>query len=143
VDYIDGYPVAVASSDLIRVLTSPGLADSVANREITVLGIENRNTRAEIDGVEYPVRGLPVPVAQWTMPRVLIPETRASQFTDAETKPLALFTLERTLTDNERQKVWDGALEKTEGHLDLVFVRLFWCSEPDGKETHGRNCFNH
>ena len=119
-DYIDGNPVAVANPDLIRVLDAPGLAGTIEDGEIAVLGIEDRATTVEIDGVVYPARELPVPVVQWRMPRVLIPEVMAVEFSDAETRPLALFTLERQMTDDESQKMWDGSLEVSGGHGRLA-----------------------
>jgi ABC-type lipoprotein release transport system permease subunit len=119
-DYIDGNPVAVANPDLVRVLDAPGLAGTIKDGEIAVLGIEDRTTRVEINGVEYPAREFPVPVVQWRMPRVLIPKAMAAEFADAESTPLALFTLERQMTDDERQKMWDGALEINGGYRGLA-----------------------
>jgi len=118
-DYIDGNPVAVANADLVRVIDDPGVAGTIAAGEIAILGVDHRTTRVEIDGVEYPAYEFPVPVVQWRMPRVLIPETMAAEFADAETKPLALFTLERPMTNDEQQKMWNAELEVNGGHRGL------------------------
>ncbi len=115
----DGYPVAVANPDLIRVLGHDGVAASIANGEIVVLGVEDQVTRVELGGVIYPAREYPVAVLQWSMSRVLIPESMRSQFGEVATRPVALFTLERPMTQDESQKMWSSGLEINGGYASL------------------------
>ena len=117
--FTEGNAVAVANDELTMVLGDDGVARSLDNGEIVVLGIEDRETRAEISGVEYPAHEIPVAVVQWSMPRVLIPEEMAGEFADAETRPLALFTLERPMTQEESEKMWVSNLEINGGFGSL------------------------
>lgn len=122
----DGYQVAVANDELARALDDPGVASSIENGEIVILGIEDRETRVEIDGAEHAAHEHPVAVVQWQMPRILIPESMAPEFADAETSPLALFTLERPLTDDESRRMWASELDVNgaHGHIDPSMIYL-------------------
>ena len=124
--FSDGYTVAVANDELATVLGDDGVARSLDNGEIVVLGIEDKETRVEISGVEYPAHEIPVAVVQWSMPRVLIPEEMASEFADAETRPIALFTLERPMTEDEEEKMWASnlAINGGFGSLDEATIYL-------------------
>ena len=117
--FTDGYGVAVANNELVGVLEDPGVSNSIESGEIVVLGIENKATRVEIDGVEYPAREYPVPVVKWSMPRVLLPETTAAEFADAETRPVALFVLERALTSDEQTRMWSSNLAIDGGYVNF------------------------
>jgi hypothetical protein len=119
------YGVAVANEELVTVLDHPGVAGSIDDGLIVVLGIEDKETRVEISGVEYPAHEYPVAVVQWNMPRVLIPEAMESDFADAETKPLALFHLERPMTQDEQQKMWTSNLEVNGGYSPLDEATIF------------------
>jgi ABC-type antimicrobial peptide transport system permease subunit len=99
----DGFPVAVGNSELLAVLNSPGVSASIEAGEIVVLGIEDKQTRVSLNGVEYAAHEYPVPVLKWTMPRVLLPESVGTDFADADTRPMVLFVLQQPLTDGE----WD------------------------------------
>jgi putative ABC transport system permease protein len=120
-----GFGVAVANDDLIRVLGDDRVTQANDAGEIVVLGIEEKATRVEINGVEYPAHEYPVPVVQWAMPRVLIPEGMAAEFVDAETKPLTLLTLERDLTDDERSRMWSSNLEFHSGYGGLDEATIY------------------
>ncbi len=123
--FTDVYGVAVASTDLTRVLGDDGVTTAVDAGDIVVLGVEEQKTRVEINGVEYPAREYPVPVVQWGMPRILIPEAMVAQFPDAETKPIALFTLERDLTDDEWNRLGSANLEVNAGYGTLDEATIY------------------
>ncbi|MGA8038559.1 MAG: FtsX-like permease family protein, partial [Acidimicrobiia bacterium] len=74
-------PVALANEALVRVLADDRVTTSIAAGEVVVLGIEDKETRVELDGVVYPAHEYPVPVVRWMMPRVLIPESMKDHFT--------------------------------------------------------------
>lgn len=124
--FTDGYTVAVANAELLKVLDHAAVAGSIDNGEIVVLGIEDKATRVEIRGVEYQAHEYPAAVVQWSMPRVLIPEAMQVEFADAETRPLALFDLERPMTQDEQQKMWTSNLEINGGYnyLDEATIYL-------------------
>jgi putative ABC transport system permease protein len=117
--FSDGLAVAVANEDLLRVLGDPGLSGAIASGEIVVLGIEDKETRVSLNGDEYPAREYPVPVIQWSMPRVVIPQSQVADFEGAETRPVALFTLERAMTSDEEQSMWAAGLEVNGGYTYL------------------------
>ncbi|MEX1092692.1 MAG: FtsX-like permease family protein [Acidimicrobiia bacterium] len=123
--FTDGYAVAVANEDLVRLLGDGGVAQSVDKGEIVVLGIEEQATRVEINGLEYPAQEYPVAVVQWSMPRVLIPESIAAEFGDAETKPVALFTLERPMTDDESSRMWSTNLAINGGYAAIDAATIY------------------
>jgi len=114
-----GYTVALANGDLLRVLDHAGVTGSIDDGEVVVLGIEDKETRIEINGAEYPAHEYPVGVVQWSMPRVLIPEGMEAEFAVAKTRPLALFTLEREMTQDEWEKTWSSNLEINGGYGSL------------------------
>lgn len=121
----DVYAVAVANEDLIRVLGDAGVARSIDEGEIVVLGIEEETTRVEVNGIEYPAQEYPVAVVQWSMPRVVIPESMMAEFGDAETRPVALFSLERPMTDDEWSRMWSTHLEINSGYNGLSEATLY------------------
>jgi putative ABC transport system permease protein len=124
--FTDGYTLAVANDELVRVLDHDGVAGSIADGEVVVLGIEDKTTRVEIGGVEYQAHEYPVAVVQWNMPRVLIPEGMEADFGGTETRPIALFNLERPMTQDERENMWASSLEVNGGYdyLDDATIYL-------------------
>ncbi len=123
--FTDGNAVAVANDDLTRVLGDDRVARSIDNGEIVVLGIEDKATRVEISGMEYPAHELPIAVVQWSMPRVLIPEEMASEFADTESRPIALFTLERPVTQDEAEKIGVSNLAINGGFRSLDEATIY------------------
>jgi putative ABC transport system permease protein len=123
--FTDGHSVAVANEDLVRVLHDQGVARSIDNGEIVVLGIEEQATRVEINGIEYPAQEYPVAVVQWSMPRVLIPESLAAEFAKADTRPIALFSLERPITDDEWNRMWSTNLNINTGYSGLSVSTIY------------------
>lgn len=138
-NFSDGYAVAVGSDELVAALDNPGVTSSIEGDEIVVLGLEDKKTRVGLNGTEYPAHEYPVSVARWSMPRVLVPEMMVVEFSDIETKPMALFVLERPMTDDEREQMyealtldisggWNPISESTlsliAGGLTLIFVLI-------------------
>lgn len=124
--FTESYGVAVANDDLVRVLGDEGVAQSIGEGEIVILGVEAQATRVEINGIEYPAREYPVPVVQWSMPRILIPESMAPEFSDADTRSVALFTLERPMTTDERQRMWSSLnLEMNGGFSSMAESTIY------------------
>jgi ABC-type lipoprotein release transport system permease subunit len=123
--FTDGYAVAVANDELLRILDHAGVAGSIDDGEIVVLGIEDKATRVEISGVEYPAHEYPVAVVQWSMPRVLIPEVMEAEFAEAESSSLALFILEREMTQDEQQKMWASNLAINGGYAPLAASTIY------------------
>ncbi len=117
--FSDGLAVAVANEDLLRVLDDSGVSASIASGEIVVLGIEDKETRVSLNGEEYPAREYPIAVIQWGMPRVVIPQSMVAEFEGAETRPIALFILERAMTSDEEQSMWASGLEVNGGYAYL------------------------
>lgn len=121
----DGYPVAVANEDLIRVLGHDGVAGAIAAGEIVILGVDDQVTRVELGGVIHPAREYAVPVIQWSMSRVLIPEAMRSEFGEVATRPVALFVLDRPMTQDESQKMWSSGLTINGGYASLEPSTVF------------------
>ncbi len=117
--YTDGYPVAVANDRLVAALGHPEVGASVQAGDLVILGIADRHTRVELDGRQHPAREFPIPVVQWGMPRVLIPETMIADFAGADARPLALFVLDRPMTSAEQEKMWNLPLSVSGGHAGL------------------------
>ena len=121
----DGYAVAVANDELLSALGDSGVSDSIDAGEIVVLGIEEKATRVAIDDVEYPAQEYAVPVVQWSMPRVLIPEEMREEFSGTDSRPLALFILDRPMTDDEKQRMWSSNLEINGGWSNLEASTIY------------------
>lgn len=117
--FSDGYSSAIGNEELITVLGDPGVASSIRAGEVVVLGVEEKQTRVSLNGVEFPAKEYAVPVLKWTMPRVLIPESMVSDFADAEARPMALFLLQRPLTDDDWSKLSGLNLKIDGGHGGL------------------------
>ena len=109
----DDFAVAVESEGLLSALAHAGVSERVGAGEIVVLGIEDKATRIELNGVEYPAQEYAVPVVQWAMPRIILPELVAAEYSDAESRMMALFILERPLNEQEQREMW-GTL-----HLEI------------------------
>jgi ABC-type lipoprotein release transport system permease subunit len=124
-DFVDGYGVAVANEDLVRLLGDEGVAQTIGESGIVVLGIAEQKTRVEINGIEYPAHEYPVAVVQWGMPRVLIAESMAAEFGDTENRSLALFTLERPMTDDEWSRMWSTNLNINSGYGGLDEATIY------------------
>ncbi|MBK5269073.1 MAG: ABC transporter permease [Acidimicrobiia bacterium] len=101
VNFVDGNAVAVGTEDLLLALDDPGITTSIGAGEIVVLGIEDKPTKVSLNSREYPAHEYPVAITQWTMPRVLIPQSMVSRFSDAASRPMALLVLERPPTNDE------------------------------------------
>ncbi len=102
---IANFQTAVASESLLNAIADERVSSAIADDQIVVLGIEDKQTIVSLNDNEYPAQEFAVPIIQWAMPRVLLPESVASQFTDADSRMLALLILERPLTDQEHQKM--------------------------------------
>lgn len=115
---------AIANPDLVAALNAPGLGEALAAGKLVVLGLEERSTQVMVDGRELAATELPVPVVQFAMPRLLIPQSRANEFSEASRWPQALFLLERGLSD-EREELYDGGLEIRESHRGISLSQLY------------------
>ncbi|MFP4554712.1 MAG: FtsX-like permease family protein, partial [Actinomycetota bacterium] len=117
--------VAVANGDLTEALGDSRVAEAIDDGQIVVLGIEEKDTTVSIDHEELPAVELPVATVRHAMPRVLIPPEMAGQYEDAETGQLALFILDRPLTDEDRAELHATLDVQTSGgreHMDAATV---------------------
>jgi putative ABC transport system permease protein len=92
----------VANDSLVAALGDQRVGGAIADDRIVVLGVEDKETFISIDHEEVPAVELAVPVVRWSMPRVLLPASVAAQYQDAESRPMALFILDRPLSDREQ-----------------------------------------
>ena len=130
-EYYDPYQstwqAAVGNRDLMDALGVDAVAESLNAGEIVVLGMVEGPTTVILDDSEYQAVEHPVPVLRWTMPRVLIPESRITEFEGVERSPRALFILERTLNDEERTEMYEeGNYEIMAGYRDLSLTQIYW-----------------
>lgn len=93
---------AVANDDLVALLGNERVGRAIDDGRIVVLGIEERETTVSVDFQEHRAVEIPVAVARGEMPRILLPPDLAVQYEDVGSRPLALFVLERPLTQEER-----------------------------------------
>ena len=93
--------VVVPTESLLAALGHPRVGDALAAERIVVLGVQDRETVVSINHEEFPAIEIAVPVLKWSMPRVLLPAAIAAGFDSAESRPMALFVLDRPLTDQE------------------------------------------
>jgi putative ABC transport system permease protein len=110
---------AVASESLISVLDDARIGEAIADGQIVVLGIEDKATIVSIDHQEIPAMELAIPVLRWSMPRILLPPPVAEQYQDSESRPMALFILDRPLTDREHAELSVEQLDLNGGRDDL------------------------
>ena len=92
----------VANDSLVSALGDERVGEAIADERIVVLGVEDKETFVSIDHEEVPAVELAVPVVRWSMPRVLLPASLAAQYRDAESRPMALFILDRSVSDREQ-----------------------------------------
>lgn len=93
---------AVANESLVSAFDDERIGEAIASGKIVVLGVEDKETVVSIDHEEVTAIELAIPVVRWSMPRILLPPQVAVQYEDAESRPMALFILERPLTDREQ-----------------------------------------
>jgi putative ABC transport system permease protein len=120
-----GWSAATGSSDLVTALGVPEVGAALDRGDIVVLGLEEGRTTVRLDDVEYPAIEYPVPVLRFSMPRVLIPESRLGEFEDAERSPRALFILERSMTEEESRQLYTGDLETMGGYPGLSTAQVY------------------
>jgi putative ABC transport system permease protein len=97
--------IAVASPALVDALDDDRVAAAIVEDRIVVLGVENKETTVSLDFEELPAVELAIPVIRWAMPRVLVPGSVAAGYTDAESRSMALFILDRPLNDREQTEL--------------------------------------
>jgi hypothetical protein len=111
--------VAVATDSLVAALGDERVGEAIANERIVVLGVEDKETVVSVDYEELPAVELAVPVLRWSMPRILLPASMAAQYQDAESRPMALFILDRPLTEREQLELSVGELDTSGGRDDM------------------------
>lgn len=97
--------VALATQSLMEALGDERVAAAMANDQIVVLGVEDKETIVSLDYEELPAVELAVPVVRWAMPRILLPPSIAATHSDAESRPMALFILDRPLNDRDQTEL--------------------------------------
>lgn len=112
--------VAVASDGLVTALADDRVTAAIDRGQIVVLGVESEETTVSIDYEERPALELPVPVVRHEMPRILIPPSMAGQYAEAETRQMALFIMDRPLTDEERSELNATVDVQTAGGRDYM-----------------------
>lgn len=112
--------VAVANEGLVAALADDRVAAAIDSGQIVVLGVESEETTVSIDYEQRPALELAVPVVRHEMPRILIPPSLAGQYADAETRQMALFVMDRPLTNEERSELNATVGVQTAGGRDYM-----------------------
>ncbi len=121
------WPAAVGSVDLAEALGHNGVMASLADGEIVVLGVEDKDTYVELNNQNYEAVEYAVPVVRFAMPRVLIPEQLASsEFGEESRGTMALAFPEEPVTEQQWREVWITLnLEINGGNLGLSDAAIY------------------
>lgn len=77
--YINSFRVAVASDELLTLLDDERLDAGLADEGMVLIGVAERDTTIAIDGEDVAVAEVPVPVPQFSFPRLLVTEETADR----------------------------------------------------------------
>ena len=116
---------AVASESLLEALGDERVTRAIEAGEIVVLGVEDRPTTVGLNGQELPATEVAISVLRWGMPRILIPPSVAEGFPEAKTRMIALFVLERPLTDTDREALRALTLSTVGGFDSLTDTTVY------------------
>lgn len=111
---------AVASPALLEALGDERVAEAISGDQVVVLGVEDEETTVSLDFEELPAVELPIPIVRWAMPRVLLPESVAAEYADADSRQMALFILDRPLNDREWTELSAHPLLEISGGRDYL-----------------------
>lgn len=112
--------VAVANPALLDLLDDAGVTRAIDQGQIVVLGVEDKDTSVSLDFAELEAVEIPVPVVESAMPRVLLPEAVADRYDSRERRTMALFVLDRPLTDPEFAEMQATVNPETSGGRDTM-----------------------
>jgi len=96
---------AVANPALLEALGDERVVEAIGEGQIVVLGVEDEATTVSLAFEELAAVELAVPVVRWAMPRVLLPESVAAEYAEADSRLMALFILDRPLSDREQAEL--------------------------------------
>lgn len=113
---------AIANDDLVALLGDDRIASNLAAGRPVVLGVAERPTQIQIDGVVRDAVELPVPVT-WGTSRLLITQAMADEWGLTATGTRALFVLPDAITPEITAELWDTNLIIAVGDASLIGTR--------------------
>jgi cell division protein FtsX len=78
--YVGAFRMAIASDDLLAMLGDDRLESALEEDGMVLVGVEDRQNAVAVDGVERSVAEVPVPVPQFSFPRLLVTEEVAAPY---------------------------------------------------------------
>lgn len=104
--FIGPFRIAVASEELLALLNDERLDERLATEGMVLIGVAERETTIAIDGEEVAVAEVPVPVQQFSFPRLLVTEDTASRLS-SETRATALVEMDTGWLQNPFSSPFD------------------------------------
>lgn len=111
--YINPFRMAIASDELLTMLDDERLDQALQADGMVLIGVEERTNTIAVDGTEMVVAEVPVPVPQWSFPRLLVTGEVAGEY-GAEPRHTALVEVDGGLIQNPFGSPF-GALWQGEG----------------------------
>jgi ABC-type lipoprotein release transport system permease subunit len=108
--YIGPYRMAVASDELLAMLDDQRLNNALAEDGMVLVGVEGGENTVTVDGAEVTISEVPVPVPQYSFPRVLVTEEVAAGY-GAEPRETALVEVDAGLFANPFTSPFDPLWE--------------------------------
>lgn len=101
------YRAAVGTPSLAAALGKPSIAQALESGKAVVLGVTNRSTTLTINDVAIDATEVAIPVAEWAMPRLLLPQSMVDELGLQQAGTKALFVTPRPLTLETANALWD------------------------------------
>jgi len=94
--YFSPWRMAIASPELLVFLGDETLESTLDRDGIALIGVEDRLTEIEVDGVALEVAELPIAVQRWSFPRVVVSEERAGEYAAFNSRSNSVVEIEET-----------------------------------------------
>lgn len=109
--YIGPYRMAIASDELLVMLDDQRLERALDSDGMVLIGVEERESTITVDDSEFTVSEVPIPVPQYSFPRVLVTEEVAAGY-GVEPRQTALVEVDGGLFSNPFaspfDRLWEG-----------------------------------
>jgi len=94
--YFGPWRMAVANQELLAFLDDEGLEDTLERDGMALIGVEDRISEIEVDGVALKIAELPIAVQRWSFPRVIVTAEMATAYSDFPNRPNSVIEIEET-----------------------------------------------
>ncbi len=94
------WQVAIVNDELKQLLADPRVDEMLERDGVMLIGVSERQSTISLDGASVSVSEVPIGVARYSFPRVIVTEDYADRFGDTLRRPMAVIQVEQTLAES-------------------------------------------